>query len=158
MSIYRIVRYHSIGRSQNSLLVERRTRDRTVASSNSGRSGGKSFFLQSRLCVLPLIRCPLHPRFTSVTRKRPRPVCRNCGWQVTPTHAYTLDPTKSEWADYAAIQALCGNLLGNKLTRNSSGNTRSQSSKLAEPLRTDPGLKCARANLHFSVFWQFCFM
>ena len=56
-------------------------------------------------------------------------------------HAYTLDPTKSEWADYTAIQALCGNLSANELTRNSSGNTRSQSSQLAEPLWTDPGLK-----------------
>ena len=27
-------------------------------------------------------------------------------WQVTPKHAYTLDPTKSEWADYAAVQAV----------------------------------------------------
>ena len=34
-----------------------------------------------------------------------------------------------------------GNLSGNELTRNSSGNTRSQSSQLAEPLWTDPGLK-----------------
>ena len=52
-----------------------------------------------------------------------------------------IDPTKSEWADYAAIQALCGNLSGNKLTRNSTGNTRSQSSQLPEPLWTDPDLK-----------------
>ena len=29
----------------------------------------------------------------------------------------------------------------NELTRNSSGNTRLQSSQLAAPLRTDPGLK-----------------
>ena len=40
-----------------------------------------------------------------------------------------------------------------ELTRNSSGNTRSQLSQRAEPLWTDPGLKewiqCARANLHF---------
>ena len=62
-------------------------------------------------------------------------------WQVTSKHAYTLDPTKSEWADYTAIQALFGNLSANELTRNSSGNTRSQSSQLAEPLWTDPGLK-----------------
>ena len=62
-------------------------------------------------------------------------------WQVTPKHAYTFDPTKSEWADHAAFRAKCGNLSGNELTRNSSGNTRSQSSQLAEPLRTDPGLK-----------------
>ena len=64
-----------------------------------------------------------------------------CRWQVTPKHAYTLDPTKSEWADYAAVQIECGNLSGNELTRNSSENTRSLSSQLAEPLWTDPGLK-----------------
>ena len=46
-----------------------------------------------------------------------------------------------EWADYAAVQAECGNLSGNELTRDSSGNTWSQSSQLAEPLWTDPGLK-----------------
>ena len=32
-------------------------------------------------------------------------------------------------------------LSGNELTRNSSGNTGLQSSQLAEPLCTDPGLK-----------------
>ena len=61
-------------------------------------------------------------------------------WQVKSKYTYTLDPTKSEWGDYAAIQALCGNLSGNELTRNSSGNTRSQSSQLAELLWTDPDL------------------
>ena len=45
----------------------------------------------------------------------------------------SLDPTKSEWADYAAVQAQCG--------KHWSGNTRSQLSQLAEPLWTDPGLK-----------------
>ena len=48
---------------------------------------------------------------------------------------------KSEWADYAAAQAECGNLSGDKLTRNSPGNTQSQSSQLAEPLWTHSGLK-----------------
>ena len=62
-------------------------------------------------------------------------------WQIAPKHTYTLDPTKSEWADYAAVQAECGNLSGNKLTCKSSGNTQLQSSQLAEPLWTDPGLK-----------------
>ena len=47
----------------------------------------------------------------------------------------------SEWADYAAVQAECGNLSGNELTHNSSGNTWPQSSQLAEPLWTDLGLK-----------------
>ena len=45
------------------------------------------------------------------------------------------------WADYAAVQAAWGNISGNELTRNSSGNARSQSFQLAEPLWTDPGLK-----------------
>ena len=53
----------------------------------------------------------------------------------------TLDPSKLDWADYAAVQAECGNLSGNELTRNSSGNTLSQSSQFSEPLWTDPGLK-----------------
>ena len=59
----------------------------------------------------------------------------------TPEHAYTLDPSKSEWADYAVVQAESGNLSRNELTHNSSGNTQLQSSQLAEPLWTDPGLK-----------------
>ena len=40
--------------------------------------------------------------------------------------AYTLDPLKSEWADYAAVQAECGNLAGNELTLSLSGITWSQ--------------------------------
>ena len=44
---------------------------------------------------------------------------------------------KSEWADYAAVQALCGNLSKNKLTCNLSGNIQPQSSQLAKPLWTD---------------------
>ena len=38
-----------------------------------------------------LIRCPFHPRVTSVVRKRSRSFCQKCRWQVTPKHAYTLD-------------------------------------------------------------------
>ena len=45
------------------------------------------------------------------------------------------------WSDYAAVQTEFGNLSENELTYNSSGNTRSQSSQLAEPLWTDLGLK-----------------
>ena len=90
---------------------------------------------------LNLILCSFHSRVTAVARKRPRSYCQKGRWQVTPKHAYTLDPSKSEWADYAAVRAECGNLSGNELTRNSSGNTRSQSSQLAEPLWTDPYVK-----------------
>ena len=100
--------------------------------------------------MLTLIRCPFQPRVTAVARKRPRSCRQKCRWQVTPEHAYTLDPTKSERADYAAVQASCGNLSGNELTRNLSGNIRPQSSQPAEPLWTDPELNSgisARANL-----------
>ena len=87
--------------------------------------------------MLTLIRCPFHLRGTAVARKRPRSFCQQCRWQVTPKQAYALDPTKSECADYASVHALCGNLSGNELTRNLSGNIRPQSSHLAEPLWTD---------------------
>ena len=92
--------------------------------------------------MLTLIRCPFHTHGVSaVARESPRSFCQKCRWQVTPKHAYTLDPSKSEWADYAAVQAECGNLSGNELTCNSSGSIWSQSSQLGEPLWTDPGLK-----------------
>ena len=34
-------------------------------------------------------------------------------------NTYTHDPMKMEWADYAAVQAWCGNLSGNELAGNS---------------------------------------
>ena len=48
---------------------------------------------------------------------------------------------KLEWADYAAVQAWCGNQSGIELTCNLSGNVWPQSSQLAVPLWTDPGSK-----------------
>ena len=88
--------------------------------------------------MLTLIRRPFHPRVTAVARNRPQSFCQKCRWQVTPNHAYTLDPTKSEWV---AVQAYCRNLSGNELTRDLSGNIRPQSSQLTEPLWTDSGIK-----------------
>ena len=64
-----------------------------------------------------------------------------CRWQVIPEHTYTLDQTKSEWADYAADHTWCGNLSGNELTCNLSGNIQPQSFQPAEPLWTDHGIK-----------------
>ena len=106
----------------------------------SRREWRENFLLQSLLCVLTFIRCPFHPRVTAVARKIPRSISQNCRWQVTPTHAYTLDPAKSERADYAAVQAQCGNLSGNELTCKLSRNTQPVA-QLAEPLWTDPGLR-----------------
>ena len=127
--------------SRDSLLVRAPDSLSKSCEFESRQEPRENFLLQSRRCVLTLIRCPSHPRVTAVARKRPRPFCQKCRWQVTPKHAYTLDPSKSEWADYSAVQAECGNLSRNELTRNSRGNTRSGSSQLAEPLWTDPGVK-----------------
>ena len=85
--------------------LERWTRGRKVASSNPGKRGGRIFFFRVNFCVLTLIRCPFHPRVTAVARKRPWSFCQKCRWQISPKHAYTLDPKKSEWADYTAVQA-----------------------------------------------------
>ena len=62
-----------------------------------------------------------------------------CGRLQLNTH--TPLTHKPKWSDDAAIQAECGNLSGNELTRNLSGNSRPQSSQLAKPLWTDLGLK-----------------
>ena len=53
--------------------------------------------------MLTLIWYLFHPCVSAVARKSPRSLCQKCRWQVTPKHAYTLDLTKLEWADYAAI-------------------------------------------------------
>ena len=83
------------------------------------------------------------PCYRSGTQKT-RSFCQKCDWQVTPKHAHTLDPTKSDRADYADVRAWFGKFSRNELTRSLSGNIRPQSSQLAEPLWTDR----ARANVH----------
>ena len=45
------------------------------------------------------------PHVTAVAHKRPWSFCQKCRWQVTPKHAYSVDPTKSEWADYTTVLA-----------------------------------------------------
>ena len=54
--------------------------------------------------------------------------------------AYTLDPKKSSGLTMVFSHG-AGTYQGNELTRNSSGNIRSELSQLAEPLWTDPDLK-----------------
>ena len=83
--------------------LERGTHDQKVANLSPGRSSGRIFF--SKLSVPTLIRCPFHPCVTAVACKRPQSFCQKCRWQVTPKHAYTLDQTKSEWADYVTVKA-----------------------------------------------------
>ena len=122
--------------SQDSLLIEHRTHVQKIVSLNPSRSSGRVLF--SRVNFHYSVSIP--PHVTIVTPKRPWSFLRKCRWQVTPKQAYTLDPTKSEWADYA-VQAWCGNVSGKGLTRNSSGNNWSQSPQLAEPPLTNPCIK-----------------
>ena len=85
--------------SQNSLLVERQTRDWMFVSSNPCRSG------KLTLCADSLFGAPVHPHVTTVALKKPWSFCKKCRWQVTPKHIHILDPTKLEGADYATVQA-----------------------------------------------------
>ena len=117
---------------------ERRTYDRNAARSNLDRSWGRIFFSIVNFVCWLLIRCPFHPNVTAVARKRPPSFCQSAGGRL---HECTLDPTKSEWADHAAVPEYCGNLSGNELTRNLPGNIRPRSSQPAEPLWTDPDIK-----------------
>ena len=55
--------------------------------------------------MLTLCADSFQPLVTAVACKRPQSFCQKCRWQVNPKHAYTLDPTKLEWADYATVQA-----------------------------------------------------
>ena len=64
----------------------------------------------SRVCVLTLIQGLCHACVTSVSCKRLQSFCQKCSWQISPKYTYTLDPTKLEGADYATVQAKCGNL------------------------------------------------
>ena len=61
--------------------------------------------LRTHRSLQTLLRRPFHPRVTAEARKRPRSFYKKCRWQVTPKRAYTLDPAKSEWADYTAAKA-----------------------------------------------------
>ena len=90
--------------------------------------------------MLTLIRCPFHPVLPLWHVKKPGHAAKSASGRLH-LNTHTLDPTKSEWADYAAVQAWCENLSGNELSLNAPGNIPPQSSQFAEPLWTDPGIK-----------------
>ena len=118
-------------RSWDSVLEERRTRDRKVASSNPGRSSGRIFF--SRLnfvCWLSFgVRStPVLPRWHV---KDPGHSANSAGGRL---HLNAHIPL-------TLVRALCGNLSGNELTCDLSGNIQPHSFQLAEPLWTDSGIK-----------------
>ena len=72
--------------------------------------------------------------------KRPSHFAKSAGGRL---HLNMHTPfTHQSWSGLTMpLSRQCGDLSGNKLTCNSSGNTRPQSSQLAEPPWTDPDLK-----------------
>ena len=98
--------------SRDTLLLKHRTRDLKVASSNPGRNGGRIFFSKVNfVCWLSF-----DVRFTPVLLQRhikcPSHSAKSAGGRLHLNTTHIFDPTKSEWADYAAVQAQCGNLSG----------------------------------------------
>ena len=101
----------------------------------------ETFLFQSQLSAQTLIRRPFHPRRSAEARKRPRSFCQKCKWQVTaeimgvvplvtPKHSYTLNPTSRSGLIMLSPHSV-ETYRGNELTRNSSGNARSQTFQFA---------------------------
>ena len=91
--------------------------------------------------MLTLIWCPFHPLVTAVARKRPLSFCQKCGWRVIPKHTYIHDPAKSTGLNMPLFKRSVGTYKEMSSYAICQGNTRPQSSQLAEPLWIDPCLK-----------------
>ena len=112
----------------------------------------ENFLLQSRLCVLTLL---LGVRSTPVLPqwhvKDPGHSAKSAGGRL---HLKTHTPL-TQRSRSGLTMLLSRHRVGTSLEAhshaNSSGNTRSQSSQLAEPLWTDPGLKCV-ISVHELIF------
>ena len=69
--------------------LERRTRDRKVAGSSPGRSGGRTS-PGSALCADSYFGIHSNPRVTAVARKGDRSFCQRCWWQAIVKRTWTL--------------------------------------------------------------------
>ena len=128
----------SVRGNRGSVLVEHQTCDRKVASLNPGRSGGRIFFSTVNLVCGLLFGICFHPCVTVVAcKKKTWSFCQKCRWQVNTIHPW---PNKVG-VGWLSHQAKCGILSRNEFICTLSGNNQPQSSQLAKPLWTDPGLK-----------------
>ena len=85
--------------------------------------------------MLTLIRCPFHLLQWHI--KDPGHSAKSAGGRL---HLNTHTPLTQQSRN-GLTMPLCGNLSRNKLTQYLSGSIQPQSSQLAEPLWTDPGIK-----------------
>ena len=84
--------------------MERRTRDRKVSSSNllagaAGEFSSRGLTLRADF-LFSVSSTPVSPQ----SHVKDPGHSAKVQWPVPPEHAYTLDPAKPEWADYAAVQ------------------------------------------------------
>ena len=99
--------------------LELRTRDRKVASSNPGRSGGRIFFSRVNCVCRLFIPCPLHPRDTAAARKRLRSFCQNAGGRLHLNTHSPLTQRSRSGLTMPLSRHNVGNLSQNELTSNS---------------------------------------
>ena len=86
---------------RDSLLVERRTRDRKVASSNPGRSGWRIFLSRVNFVWWFLFGVHSTLLLPQWNVKDPGHSAKKCKWQVIPKHAYT------PWPNEVGVGCLC---------------------------------------------------
>ena len=120
--------------------LERRTRDRKVASSNPGRSGGRIFSSNFVCWLLFGVRSdPVLPQWHV---KDPCHSAKGAGGRLhLNTHTPLTQRSRSGLTMPQSRHSV--GTYQETSSRSSSGKTRPQSSQLAEPLWTDPGPKSA---------------
>ena len=115
----------------------------------------QNFLLHSQLCVLTLIPCPFRstPVLPQWHVKDPCHSAKSAGGRLH-LNTYTPLTQRSQSGLTMLSRRSVGTYWENEFVHNSSGNTRPQSSQLAEPMWTDPGLEkwnwCTRADLHLN--------
>ena len=93
----------------DSLSVERWTRHEQGCEFDSWQLRRKDFLLRVKFLCWLFLWCPFHPVFPQWHIEDHTHSAKTAGGRLNLKHAYTPDPTKSEWADYA-VQASCGNV------------------------------------------------
>ena len=107
----------------------------------SRQEQGENFLIKSQLCVLTLIGYAFHPHVTAVAWKDSGHSAESAGGRLHLNMHTPLTQRSRSGLTMPLSRHSVWDLSGNKLAHNSSGKAWSLSSRLAEPLWIDPGLK-----------------